>query len=53
MWLEPNGPMHLGHFVTITKLLDLERAGFKVVILLADVHALLNRKGNEEEIKRK
>lgn len=49
---EPNGPMHLGHFVTITKLLDLERAGFKVVILLADVHALLNRKGNEEEIKK-
>jgi tyrosyl-tRNA synthetase len=49
---EPNGPMHLGHFVTITKLLDLERAGFKVIILLADVHALLNKKGNEAEIKK-
>jgi tyrosyl-tRNA synthetase len=22
---EPNGPMHLGHFVTITKLIDLEK----------------------------
>ncbi|MFZ1970791.1 MAG: tyrosine--tRNA ligase [Candidatus Nanoarchaeia archaeon] len=49
---EPNGPMHLGHFVTVTKLMDLERAGFKVIILLADVHALLNRKGSKEEIKK-
>ena len=49
---EPNGPMHLGHFVTITKLQDLEKAGFKVIILLADIHALLNRKGQEKEIKK-
>lgn len=49
---EPNGPMHLGHFVTITKLMDLERVGFKVIILLADVHAILNRKGGEEEIEK-
>lgn len=49
---EPNGPMHLGHFVTITKLLDLQRAGFKVKILLADVHALLNRKGEEKAIQK-
>ncbi len=49
---EPNGPMHLGHFVTITKLLDLEKAGFKVKILLADIHAMLNRKGEEKEIKK-
>ncbi|MBU2616890.1 MAG: tyrosine--tRNA ligase [Nanoarchaeota archaeon] len=49
---EPNGPLHLGHFVTITKLLDLQKAGFEVVILLADVHAMLNRKGGEKEIKK-
>ena len=49
---EPSGPLHLGHFVTITKLIDLEKAGFKVIILLADIHALLNRKGSEEEIKK-
>ncbi len=49
---EPSGPMHLGHFVTITKLMDLEKAGFKVVILLADIHAFLNRKGSEESIKK-
>jgi tyrosyl-tRNA synthetase len=36
---EPNGPMHLGHFVTITKLMDLQEVGFKVKVLLADVHA--------------
>ncbi|MEK6850579.1 MAG: tyrosine--tRNA ligase, partial [Nanoarchaeota archaeon] len=49
---EPSGPMHLGHFVTITKLMDLEKAGFKVIILLADIHAILNRKAGEEEIKK-
>lgn len=49
---EPNGPVHLGHFVTITKLIDLEKAGFKVIILLADIHAMLNRKGEEDLIKK-
>ncbi|MCX6709660.1 MAG: tyrosine--tRNA ligase [Candidatus Woesearchaeota archaeon] len=49
---EPSGPMHIGHFVTITKLMDFEKAGFKVIILLADIHAFLNRKGTEEDIKR-
>ncbi|MDD5699576.1 MAG: tyrosine--tRNA ligase [Candidatus Nanoarchaeia archaeon] len=49
---EPSGPMHLGHFVTITKLMDLEKAGFEVVILLADIHALLNRKGDENDIRK-
>lgn len=49
---EPSGPMHLGHFVTITKLIDLQKAGFNVVILLADIHAILNRKGSEEEIRK-
>jgi tyrosyl-tRNA synthetase len=49
---EPSGPLHLGHFVTITKLIDFEKAGFKVKVLLADVHAFLNRKGSEEQIKK-
>ena len=49
---EPSGPMHLGHFVTITKLMDFAKAGFKVKVLLADVHAFLNRKGSEADIKR-
>jgi tyrosyl-tRNA synthetase len=49
---EPNGPMHLGHFVTITKLMDMEKCGFKVKILLADLHALLNRKGDVKDIEK-
>ena len=49
---EPSGPLHLGHFVTITKLIDLKKAGFDIVILLADIHALLNRKGGEKEIEK-
>ena len=48
---EPSGNIHLGHFVTLSKLMDFEKAGFKTKILLADVHAMLNRKGNEKEIK--
>jgi tyrosyl-tRNA synthetase len=47
---EPSGPLHLGHFITVTKLIDLEKAGCKVKILLADLHALLNLKGNEDYI---
>ena len=43
---EPSGEIHLGHLVTITKLLDLEKAGFKVIILFADYHAYLNQKGD-------
>ena len=49
---EPSGPLHLGHFVTIIKLMDLAKAGFKVKILLADVHAMLNRKGEEDFINK-
>ncbi|MBI2129328.1 tyrosine--tRNA ligase [Candidatus Woesearchaeota archaeon] len=49
---EPSGPLHLGHFVTITKLIDFGKAGFDVKVLLADIHAFLNRKGGEEEIKK-
>jgi tyrosyl-tRNA synthetase len=49
---EPSGPIHLGHFVTILKLQDLQEAGFKVKILLADIHAMLNKKGQEDEIKK-
>jgi len=49
---EPSGPMHLGHFATITKLMDFEKAGFKIKVLLADIHAFLNRKGTESEIKK-
>ena len=43
---ETSGEIHLGHLVTITKLLDLEKAGFKVKVLFADWHTWLNKKGD-------
>ncbi len=49
---EPSGEIHLGHMMTVNKLLDLQEAGFDVVVLLADVHAYLNEKGDFEEIRR-
>ncbi len=49
---EPSGEIHLGHMMTVNKLLDLQSVGFDVVVLLADVHAYLNEKGDFEEIKK-
>jgi tyrosyl-tRNA synthetase len=43
---ECSGEIHLGHLVTILKLLDLQKAGIKVKVLLADWHTWLNQKGN-------
>lgn len=48
---EPSGVLHLGHMLTANKLIDLQECGFEVVILLADVHAYLNKKGSFEEIQ--
>ena len=48
---EPSGEIHLGHLVTINKLVDLQAAGFDVTVLLADLHAFLNRKGTMERVK--
>ncbi|WP_321505808.1 tyrosine--tRNA ligase [uncultured Methanoregula sp.] len=48
---EPSGEIHLGHLVTINKLVDLQAAGFEVTVLLADLHAFLNRKGTMERVK--
>ena len=43
---ETSGPIHLGHLVTITKLLDLQKAGFHIKVLFADWHTFLNQKGD-------
>ena len=48
---EPSGVLHLGHMLTATKLMELQEAGFEVVVLLADLHAHLNGKGSLEEIR--
>ncbi|HID47497.1 MAG TPA: tyrosine--tRNA ligase, partial [Methanococcaceae archaeon] len=47
---EPSGKIHLGHYLQIRKMIDLQEAGFDIVILLADLHAYLNEKGTMEEI---
>ncbi|NHN40326.1 tyrosine--tRNA ligase [Halorubellus sp. JP-L1] len=48
---EPSGVLHLGHLLTANMLIDLQDAGFEVVVLLADVHAYLNDKGTFDEIE--
>ncbi|MCZ7373135.1 MAG: tyrosine--tRNA ligase [Candidatus Methanoperedens sp.] len=49
---EPSGKIHIGHVLTVNKLLDLQHAGFKITVLLADVHAYLNEKGTMDEVKK-
>ena len=49
---EPSGAIHLGHLVTITKLMDLQKAGFHVKVLFADWHAWLNKKGDWDFIEK-
>ena len=48
---ETSGPVHLGHWISIRKLLDLQQAGFQPIVLWADRHTQLNRKGNEAWIR--
>ncbi len=48
---EPSGKIHMGHVLTVNKLLDLQRAGFRITVLLADVHAYLNEKGTMDEVR--
>ena len=43
---EPSGEIHLGHLVTMTKLLDFQKAGVTPIVLLANWHAWLNKKGD-------
>jgi len=44
---ETSGPVHLGHWVSVRKMLDIQEAGFQPVILWADLHTYLNKKGEE------
>lgn len=48
---ETSGPLHLGHWLSIRKALDMQKAGFNVKILFADLHTYLNKKGEEEWIQ--
>ncbi len=48
---ELSGPVHLGTWANIRKLIDFQKAGFKVKVLLADYHTWLNLKGNMSYIR--
>ncbi len=48
---EPSGRIHVGHWITIRKLRDLQEAGGRIVVLLADLHAYLNGKGTLEQVR--
>ncbi|MFB6244965.1 MAG: tyrosine--tRNA ligase [Candidatus Nanohaloarchaea archaeon] len=48
---ETSGPVHLGHWASIRKLSDLQKAGFNLKVLFADLHTYLNKKGEEEWIQ--
>lgn len=48
---EVSGPVHLGHWIQIRKMKDIEEAGFHTVVLFADLHTYLNKKGEEEWIE--
>lgn len=48
---ETSGPVHLGHWISVRKMLDLQEAGFQPVILWADLHTSLNHKGEDEWIQ--
>lgn len=47
---EPSGKVHLGHALTIKRMKALQKAGFKIKILVANLHAYLNDKGSLEEL---
>ncbi len=49
---EVSGPVHLGHWIQIRKMKDLEKAGFQSVVLFADLHTYLNKKGEKEWIEK-
>ncbi len=38
----PTGALHLGHIIPLSKIFDLQKAGIKTKILIADIHAALD-----------
>lgn len=48
---EPSGVLHIGHMVTANVMMELQELGIDVKILIADLHAELNQKGeNADEV---
>ena len=48
---EPSGSLHIGHLSSSLPLIKLARHGFKTIVLLADLHALANDKGEMKQIQ--
>lgn len=48
---EPSGVLHIGHFSSSIPVFKLAKYGFHAIILLADLHALVNDKGEIDEIR--
>lgn len=48
---EPSGSVHIGHLPILNTLRELQRLGFHIIVLLADMHAYLNEKGSFEQIR--
>jgi tyrosyl-tRNA synthetase len=44
---ETSGPAHLGHWISARKLMDADEAGFQPMVLWADKHTYMNKKGDE------
>lgn len=49
---ETSGAVHIGTMVTVQKLIEFQKAGLDVTVLFADLHTLLNRKGQEKWIEK-
>ncbi len=48
---EPSGRVHIGWLVWMLKLRDLQKAGIRIKILEATIHAWINDKGSLEELE--
>ncbi len=49
--IEPSGSVHSGHWPILNTLIELQRIGIHIIVLLADLHAYLNEKGSLEQIR--
>ena len=46
----PTGRIHIGYYIPLLKIAELVNAGCKVIILIADLHAMLDNKSTEKQV---
>lgn len=49
---ETSGQVHIGTMVTVQKLAEFQKAGLDIIVLFADIHTLLNMKGEMDWIEK-